>query len=201
MARLSDKFQRLLTPGPQRTDVLVCLAMVMVFLVFVGLSRHERHPARQGADPEAIQSLSARISSVDELDGGDTLEIVLNQDPTYMASIFAELGREAVFITRGLQREFPRLAASTVRFVAWRRGKGIERIMLVDRRVAVEFQTADLMRLELTPNYAFQNLLNLSRRVIYESRDDLVVAAAFCDDQVAIPAAAFCRRELSRRLR
>lgn len=123
----------------------------------------------------------------------------MNQNPTYMAAIFADLGREALLITRGLQRDFPALQARTVRFVAWRRARGIEQIMLTDRRVAVEFRTETLMSLQMTPDFAFQKLLNLSDRVIYELQTDLVTARAFCADPVAKLAEAFCKRELSQR--
>lgn len=149
--------------------------------------------------PEAsvIADLSDKIVVVDEhADGGATLEIVLDHPPTYMANILTDLGRNAVVISRGLQRHFPGLLFEKVRFVAQRNAQGIEGVMLSERVVAIEFDSVRLMRLDLEPNFPFQKLLNMSSRLILGGLQDEVVVRAFCADKVSEKAAAFCLREL-----
>lgn len=178
-------------------DVLSAAGMAIVLAASLVLFRITEGTQKTHAGPEAIAGLSPNISWVDEgADGGETLEIVLRHPPTYMANILADLGRSAVVITRGLQQHFPYLSAKTVRFVIWREGRGIEKFLMFDRIVALEFETSKLMALSLPPDFPFQQLLNLSDRLTYGAERDLVIIQAFCADEVARSAALFCRREL-----
>lgn len=181
----------------QHADALSVGGMVMVLAASLVLFRapESRHDER--SEPGSIAKLSPNISSVDEgADGGETLEIVLHHPPTYMANILADLGRSAVVITRGLQQHFPRIDAKTIRFVIRREGKGVEKLVLLDRIVAVDFDADKLMRLSLPPDFQFQQLLNVSEGLTYGPARDHVVVQAFCADEVARSAALFCDREL-----
>lgn len=178
-------------------DVLSVGGMVIVLAVHLVVFRASANKHDEHFEPGSIAKLSPNISWVDQgADGGNTLEIVLHHRPTYMANILADLGRSAVVITRGLQQHFPRTDAKTVRFVIWREGKGVEKFVMLDRIIALDFEADKLMRLSLPPDFQFQQLLNLSDGLTYGPARDLVVVQAFCADEVARSAAPFCDREL-----
>ena len=178
------------------SDIWVTLAMVVVFGAFLFFFRIPHHYAQPPVQANLIADLSDRIVFVDErADGGDTLEIVIDHPPTYMATILADLGESVVVITRGLQQHFPDLRAQKVRFVIQRHPRGIERVVLQDRLVAIEFDRALLMGLQLNDDFSFQELLNLSSNFIFGTREDEVVVRAFCADKIAALAAAFCARQ------
>lgn len=178
------------------SDVWVTLVMVVVFGAFLFLFRIPYHYTQPPLEANVIADLSDRIVFVEErADGGGTLEIVIDHPPTYMANILADLGQSAVVITRGLQQHFPNLNAEKVRFVVQRHSRGIERIALRDRVIAIEFDRVLLMRQQLSDDYPFQELLNLSSNFILGTPEDEVVVRAFCANQIAAPAAAFCNRQ------
>jgi hypothetical protein len=184
----------------QHADALSVGGMVIVLAASLVLFRAPENKHHERFEPGSIAELSPNISSVDEgADGGDTLEIVLHHPPTYMANILADLGRSAVVITRGLQQHFPRTDAKTIRFVIRREGKGVEKLVLIDRIVALDFDADKLMRLSLPPEFQFQQLLNVSEGLTYGPARDHVVVQAFCADEVARSAALFCDRELPSR--
>ena len=171
--------------------------MVVIFGAIVILFRIPHHYDQPPVQANLVADLSDRIVFVDErADGGDTLEIVIDHSPTYMANVPADLGETAVVITRGLQQHFPDLRPQKVRFVIQRHPRGIERVVLQDRLVAIEFDRALLMRLQLNEDFPFQELLNLSSNFILGTREDEVVVRAFCADKISAPAAAFCARQL-----
>ena len=177
------------------SDIWVTLAMVVVFGAFLVFFRIPHHYAQPPLQANLIADLSERIVFVDErADGGETLEIVIAHPPTYMANILADLGRSAVVITRGLQQHFPDLDTRKVRFVVQRHSRGIERIVLQDRVVAIELDRALLMRQQLSDDYPFQEFLNQSSNVILGTAEDEAVIRAFCADPISVPAAAFCAR-------
>jgi hypothetical protein len=170
--------------------------MVVLFGAVAILFRIPHHYAQPPVQANLIADLSDRIVFDDErADGGDTLEIVIDHSPTYMANVLADLGETAVVITRGLQQHFPDLRAQKVRFVIQRHSKGIERVVLQDRMVAIEFDRALLMRLQLNEDFSFQKLLNLSSNFVLGTREDEDVGRAFCADKISAPAAAFCARQ------
>lgn len=198
----SSEFARPLCRSPRalqtgRSDFWANLAMVVIFGAIVILFRIPHHYDQPPVQANLVADLSDRIVFVDErADGGDTLEIVIDHPPTYMANILADLGESAVVITRGLQQHFPDLRPQKVRFVIQRHPRGIERVVLQDRLVAIEFDRALLMRLQLNEDFPFQELLNLSSNFILGTREDEVVVRAFCADKISAPAAAFCARQL-----
>lgn len=178
------------------SDVWVTLAMVVVFGAFLFLFRVPHHYSQPPLQANVIADLSDRIVFVEErADGGSTLEIVIDHPPTYMANILADLGQRAVVITRGLQQHFPDLKAQKVRFVVQRHSRGIERVALQDRVVALEFDRALLMRQQLNDDYPFQELLNLSSNFILGTPEDEVVVRAFCANKISASAADFCNRQ------
>ncbi|WP_140843959.1 hypothetical protein [Variovorax guangxiensis] len=184
----------------QHADALSGVGMVGVLAASLVLFRVSGSTHDEQLEPGSIAKLSPNITWVDQgADGGETLEIVLRHSPTYMANILADLGRSAVVITRGLQQHFPRIEAKTIRFVIWREGKGVEKFVMLDRIVALDFEADKLMRLSLPPDFQFQQLLNLSDGLTYGPARDHVVVQAFCADEVAKTAAPFCDRELPRR--
>lgn len=170
--------------------------MVVLFGAFVIIFRIPHHYAQPPVQANHIADLSDRIVFVDErADGSDTLEIVIDHPRTYVANILADLGESIVIISRGLQQHFPDLRVQKVRFVIQRHSKGIEQVVLQDRMVAMEFDRALLMHLELNDEFQFQELLNLSSNFILGTREDEVVVRAFCADKISAPAAAFCAKQ------
>jgi len=61
--------------------------------------------------------------------------------------------------------------------------------------VAIEFDRALLMHLQLNEEFQFQELLKLASNFILGTREDEVVVRAFCADKISAPAAAFCARQ------
>ena len=170
--------------------------MVVVFGAFAFFFRMPNHYDQPPLEANVIADLSDRIVFVDErADEGGTLEIVIDHPPTYMANIIADLGESAVVITRGLQQHFPDLKVQKVRFVVQRYSRGIERVALQDRVVALEFDRALLMRQQFNNDYPFQELLNLSSNFVLGTPGDEVVVRAFCANKISAPAAAFCARQ------
>lgn len=175
------------------SDVWTNLAMVVVLGVLLYLFRIPYQYEQPPLEANVIADLSDRIVFVEErADGGETLEILLDHPPTYMANIVADLGRTAVTITRGLQQHFPNLRVQKVRFVVQRQSRGVERLILQDRMVSIEFDREVLMQQKLTDSYPYQTLLNLSSGLILGKPGDEVVLRAFCANKVAMAAAVFC---------
>ena len=178
------------------SDIWVTLAMVVVFGAFLFFFRIPHHYAQPPLQANVIADLSDRIVFVEQrADGGTTLEIVIDHPPTYMANILADLGQSSVVITRGLQQHFPDLKVQKVRFVVQRHPRAIERVALQDRVVALEFDRGLLMRQQLSDDYPFQELLNLSSNFILGTPEDDVVVRAFCANNISVPAAVFCARQ------
>lgn len=172
--------------------------MVVLFGVVVILFRIPYKYEQPPLVANVIADLSERIVFVEErADEGKTLEILLDHPPTYMASILVDLGRDAVIISRGLQQHFAALKVEKVRFVVRRQSKGVERLVLQDRMVAIEVDRELLMQQPFTDSYPFQTLLNLSSRLILGTPEDEVVVRAFCADKVAAAAVVFCERHLA----
>ena len=146
-------------------------------------------------EANVIADLSDRIVFVEErADEGRTLEILLDHPSSYMASILVDLGRSAVVISRGLQQHFPNLEVQKVRFVMQRKARGVERLMLEDRMIAIELHWTVLMHQQFTESYPFQTLLNLSSALVLGVPEDEVIVRSFCADKVSAGAAEFCAR-------
>jgi hypothetical protein len=173
----------------------MAVVMAVVFVAALFLFRVPLYRAQPPMEANVVADLSDRIVFVDEhADGGQTLEVVLDHPPTYMANILVDLGSTALVITRGLQRHFPHLKARKVRFVVQRNPRGIERLILQSRVVAIEFEREQLMGLELNDNFPFQHLLNLSSGLVLGTPEDEVVLRAFCADKMSKQAIPFCAR-------
>lgn len=167
--------------------------MAVVFGAFLLLFRVPYRYEQPPVEANVVADLSERIVFVDEhADGGRTLEIVLDHPPTYMADIIVDLGRTSVVIARGLQSHFPDLKAQKVRFVVQRQPRGVERILLQDRVVAIELERELLMGLEIDDHFPFQKLLNQSSGLILGTPDDEVVLRAFCANKISGTATKFC---------
>jgi len=183
----------------QRTnrDFWAALGMAAMFVAALFLFRVPYNVEHPPLEANVVADLSERIVFVDEhADGGQTLEVVLDHPPTYMADILADLGRTALVVTRGLQRHFPNLKAQKVRFVVQRHSRGVEQFLLQNRVVAIEFQREQLMGLELDDDFPFQDLLNRSSGLVLGTPEDEVVLRAFCADKISAQAATFCAKRV-----
>jgi len=167
--------------------------MVVLFGAVVILFRIPHHYAQPPVQANLIADLSDRIVFVDErADGGETLEIVIDHPPTYMANILADLGESAVVTTRGLQQHFPDLRAQKVRFVIQRHSKSIERVVLQDRMVAIEFDRALLMRLQLNEDFPFRSC-SICRQTSFSEPEKMKLSFAHSAQTKFQPCSSFLR--------
>jgi hypothetical protein len=189
------------TPLPKapawRTDLVITAALAAIFLACVVVFRMPDDDRMRVSNPQSIRDLSTHIGRVEGLaEDAGTLEIVLDQPtPTYDASALTDLAKSALVISRGLQMYFSEGKGTTIRFVARMPATGIERFVTSERVLAVEFWRSDLMGLDYDGEFEFQDLLNISKGVVYNQATDKRYVEAFCADPIATTAAAFCTRE------
>ncbi|MDM0034195.1 hypothetical protein QTI33_18825 [Variovorax sp. J22P271] len=190
----ADKASLHATPA-WRTDLAITAALAAIFLACVVVFRMPDDDRMRVSNPQSIRDLSTHIGRVEGL-AEDTLEIVLDQPtPTYDASALTDLAKSALVISRGLQMYFSEERGTTIRFVARMPATGIERFVTSERVLAVEFWRSDLMGLDYDGEFQFQDLLNISKGVVYDQATDRRYVEAFCADPIATAAAAFCQRE------
>lgn len=147
------------------------------------LTYSDLHPNIRGAVTES------------SVDGALEFNLV-EPSPMYPASVIADFARDTLTVSRRLDAFFPSDTSKRLRFIAQApRRPTLGFSVKIVPIISLDFDRVELMKNVAGARFTFQDLLNSASEVHYLNETAVRYVSAFCGDQVAKTATAFCARE------